>query len=107
VLSQLNITDLCVCLSGDFWPGEAEVLLSKLSEEQRQAGKKGGGRSVKGSKGKRYASAFASADEQLLSKLGDTVSHMREDFIVVHFREPCSFCREYISDEMRCVRPCV
>lgn len=28
---------------------------------------------------------------------------MREDFIVVHLQEPCSFCREYMSGGMRCV----
>ena len=27
---------------------------------------------------------------------------MRADFIVVHLREPCSFCRTYISDATRC-----
>jgi len=27
---------------------------------------------------------------------------MKEDFIVVHLREPCSFCRKYISGGLRC-----
>lgn len=26
---------------------------------------------------------------------------MREDFIVVHLQEPCSFCREYMSEGLR------
>ena len=30
---------------------------------------------------------------------------MKEDFIVVHLREPCSFCRKYISGGLRCVSP--
>lgn len=33
----------CVCAScaGDYWPGEAENLLGNISEEARQAGRKG------------------------------------------------------------------
>ena len=30
---------------------------------------------------------------------------MKEDFIVVHLREPCSFCRKYISGSLRCAPP--
>ena len=35
-------------------------------------------------------------------RLGDVISSMREDFIVVHLAEPCSYCRSYISDAKRC-----
>jgi hypothetical protein len=94
--------------AGDYWPGEAENLLSSISEEARQAGKKGkkAGGSGKGAvrpgkKGKRYG-ATGTTDEQLMGKLGETVQGMKEDFIVVHLQEPCSFCRCYISDENRC-----
>lgn len=38
-------------------------------------------------------------------RLGDVISSMREDFIVVHLAEPCSYCRSYISDAKRCVHP--
>jgi len=95
--------------SGDFWPGEAENLLSSIFEEARQAGKKGkkaggsagkGGAARPGKKGKRYG-ATGTTDEQLMGKLGETVVGMKEDFIVVHLQEPCSFCRCYISDEDR------
>jgi hypothetical protein len=93
--------------AGDYWPGEAENLLSSISEEARQAGKKGkkAGGSGKGAvrpgkKGKRYG-ATGTTDEQLMGKLGETVQGMKEDFIVVHLQEPCSFCRCYISDEDR------
>lgn len=54
-----------------------------------------------GKKGKRYGS-LGSTDEQLMAKLGETVQGMKEDFIVVHLREPCSYCRSYISDSNRC-----
>ena len=69
-----------------------------MAEDARKEGKKGGGKArSKGSKGKRYGSDAGTADEQLLGRLGDAIQGMKEDFIVVHLREPCSFCREYIS----------
>ena len=92
-------------LEGDYWPGEAENLLTNMSEAQRQAGKKGskaGGGSAssrKSSKGKRYGAGAATTDEQLMSKLGDILGgNMKEDFIVVHLQEPCSFCRRHVTD---------
>lgn len=75
-----------------------------MGEEARMAGKKGSkpGRVAKNSKGKRYGSGPATTDAQLMDKLGDTISGMKADFIVVHMQEPCSFCRTYISDGTRC-----
>ena len=39
------LADLCLCAcvpsAGDYWPGEAENLLGNISEEARQAGRKG------------------------------------------------------------------
>lgn len=39
------LADLCLCacvpFAGDYWPGEAENLLGNISEEARQAGRKG------------------------------------------------------------------
>ena len=88
---------------GDYWPGEAENLLTNLSELSRQSGKKNSkpGRAAKGTKGKRYGSEPATTDSQLMDKLGDTLQGMKADFIVVHLQEPCSFCRQYISDGTR------
>lgn len=43
-----------------------------------------------------------STDEALMARLGEVIQGMKEDFMVVHFREPCSFCRKYLSDEPRC-----
>ena len=51
------------------------------------------------SQGKRYGSG--SVDEQVLGRLGDVIGGMKDDFIVVHLQEPCSLCREYISDAPR------
>ncbi len=88
---------------GDYWPGEAENLLTNLSELSRQSGKKNSkpGRAAKGTKGKRYGSEPATTDSQLMDKLGDALQGMKADFIVVHLQEPCSFCRQYISDGTR------
>ncbi|RMZ57131.1 hypothetical protein APUTEX25_002363 [Auxenochlorella protothecoides] len=92
---------------GDYWPGEAENLLASLGEEDRQAGKsgsKGGGRS-KATKGKRLGLQGAGLDVRILARLGETISGMREDFIVAHLAEPCSACRGYISGDVRLVHP--
>lgn len=104
-------------LEGDYWPGEAENLLINIAEEHRQAGKraKGSGgaavakpafapRSKGSAKGKRSAVA-GSVDEALLGKLGEVVQGMKDDFMVVHFRESCSYCRKYLSDEARYRHP--
>lgn len=40
-----------------------------------------------------------------MAKLGETIQGMKEDFIVVHLQEPCSFCRTYISDADRSSPP--
>ena len=49
--------------------------------------------------GKRYGSG--SVDEQVMGRLGEVIQGMKDDFVVVHLQEPCSLCREYISDAAR------
>jgi E1A/CREB-binding protein len=89
-------------LDGDYWPGEAENLLVTIGEGTRVAAAKGGAaqQARKGpAKGKRYGGG-ASTDEQLMSKLGEILGgNMKEDFMVVHLREPCSFCRCHVSGQ--------
>lgn len=93
--------------AGDYWPGEAENALADLAEADRKAGKKAKAkgssvyRSKAYSKGKRYGAEPATADEALMARLGEVIHTMREDFIVVHLREPCSLCRSYISEGPR------
>ncbi len=36
-----DVVELMGMVAGDYWPGEAENLLGKMSEEARQAGRKG------------------------------------------------------------------
>lgn len=92
---------------GDYWPGEAENLLDKIGEEGRTQGKKaakGRPKTAQTAKGKRGAGP-ATTDEQLMARLGETISQMREDFIVVHFRPTCSFCRKYFNGEIAFFAP--
>lgn len=97
---------ICMASAGDFWPGEADKQLQLLKDEESGVGpskkvsKKAGKGSGKGnSKGKRYGLTGATTDEQILHRIGQTIQSMKEDFIVVHLREPCSACRRYISGE--------
>ena len=87
-------------LEGDYWPGEAENVLLNLAAAAsgQAAGKKGGSALVrKAGKGKRYGPG-ASTDDALMGHLGEVLGgNMREDFIVVHFQEPCQICRAHVN----------
>eukprot|EP00884_Botryococcus_braunii_P009216 jgi/Botrbrau1/18296/Bobra.0179s0026.1 len=94
---------------GDYWPGEAEAQLANIAEESRNNGKKGsqtksGGRS-KSTKGKRYGCTAMDVDGRIMQNMADAINNMKEDFIVVHLQEPCSFCRKYISGANRWFHP--
>lgn len=93
--------------------GEAENQLATIVDGQRAAGKptnkKGSGGPVGtgsaarkgGTKGKRYGSGPATTDEQLMSRLGEILGgNMKEDFIMVHLKEVCTFCRDHIDGAM-------
>ena len=48
------------------------------------------------SNGKRFPLSPPATDDQLLSRLGGILGgNMREDFIVVHMQEVCTFCRKH------------
>lgn len=52
----------------------------------------------KAAKGKRYGCGPATTDEQMMCHLGDILGgNMREDFIVVHFQDPCNICRTHVN----------
>lgn len=110
-LDRLSITQLPY-YDGDYWPGEAENLLASISTEAQQGGASGkpaikttSSSRSKPLKGKRVGPASGSIADELLSRLGETIQGMREDFIVVHLQEPCSFCREYMSEGVRYYHP--
>ncbi len=47
--------------------------------------------------GKRYGLGPATTDDQLMERLGEILGgNMKEDFIVVHLQEVCTFCRKHV-----------
>ncbi|XP_028759098.1 histone acetyltransferase HAC1 isoform X2 [Neltuma alba] len=84
---------------GDYWPGAAEDLIYQLRQEEdgRKQNKKGTTkktitkRALKAS-GQTDLSGNASKDLLLMHKLGETISPMKEDFIMVHLQHACSHC---------------
>lgn len=84
---------------GDYWPGAAEDIIYQLQQEEdgRKLHKKG---LTKKTISKRALKAFgqadlsgnASKDLLLMHKLGETISPMKEDFIMVHLQHSCSHC---------------
>ncbi|XP_010063702.1 histone acetyltransferase HAC1 isoform X2 [Eucalyptus grandis] len=84
---------------GDYWPGAAEDLIYQLQQEEdgRKQNKKGTTkktitkRALKAS-GQSDLSGNASKDLLLMHKLGETISPMKEDFIMVHLQYACTHC---------------
>ncbi|KAG8364547.1 hypothetical protein BUALT_Bualt18G0008500 [Buddleja alternifolia] len=84
---------------GDYWPGAAEDMIFQLQQEEdgRKPHKKGTlkktitKRALKAS-GQTDLSGNASKDLLLMHKLGETISPMKEDFIMVHLQHACTHC---------------
>ncbi|KAL6506854.1 hypothetical protein OROHE_022291 [Orobanche hederae] len=84
---------------GDYWPGAAEDIIYQLQHEDdgRRPNKKGTmkksitKRALKAS-GQTDLSGNASKDLMLMHRLGETISPMKEDFIMVHLQHACSHC---------------
>ncbi|KAJ0535813.1 putative histone acetyltransferase chromatin regulator PHD family [Helianthus annuus] len=84
---------------GDYWPGAAEDMIFQIRQEEegRKQNKKG---FVKKSMTKRTLKACgqtdlsgnASKDLLLMRRLGDSISPMKEDFIMVHLQHACTHC---------------
>ncbi|XP_047268050.1 LOW QUALITY PROTEIN: histone acetyltransferase HAC1-like [Capsicum annuum] len=83
----------------DYWPVAAEDIICQLQQEvdERKKHKKGIIRKIitkialKAS-GQFDLSGNASKDLRLMHKLGETISPMKEDFIMVHLQKACSHC---------------
>mmetsp|Transcript_5018 Transcript_5018/g.18226 ORF Transcript_5018/g.18226 Transcript_5018/m.18226 type:complete len:1377 (+) Transcript_5018:27-4157(+) len=100
-------------LEGDYWSGAAEGMIDDVLQEEDSDGKSKG----RGGKGKKAAAkkgisstsktrrGLAGAnlpkaeqrDLQLMTKLGETIKPMKEDFILVHLAHWCNCCRRYIE----------
>ncbi|KAH0694953.1 hypothetical protein KY285_022050 [Solanum tuberosum] len=84
---------------GDYWPGAAEDMIYQLQQEEdgRKQHKKGTirktitKRALKAS-GQFDLSGNTSKDLLLMQKLGETISPMKEDFIMVHLQHACTHC---------------
>ncbi|CAM8954327.1 unnamed protein product [Rhodiola kirilowii] len=84
---------------GDYWPGAAEDMIYQIQQEEegRKLNKKGSmkktitKRALKAS-GQLDLSGNASKDLLLMHKLGETISPMKEDFIMVHLQHACNHC---------------
>ncbi|KAJ8565309.1 hypothetical protein K7X08_007885 [Anisodus acutangulus] len=84
---------------GDYWPGAAEDMIYQLQQEEdgRKHHKKGAmkktisKRALKAS-GQSDLSGNATKDILLMHKLGETISPMKEDFIMVHLQHACTHC---------------
>ncbi|XP_047328554.1 histone acetyltransferase HAC1-like [Impatiens glandulifera] len=85
---------------GDYWPGAAEDMIYQIRQEEEgksSYNKKGimkkpiTKRALKAS-GQSSLSGNASKDVILMHKLGETISPMKEDFIMVHLQPSCSHC---------------
>ncbi|XP_068641056.1 histone acetyltransferase HAC1-like [Aristolochia californica] len=85
---------------GDYWPGAAEDMINQLRQEEedgRRQQKKGKTkktitkRALKAA-GQADLSGNASKDALLMQKLGETISPMKEDFIMVHLQHACNHC---------------
>ena len=85
---------------GDYIPGAIEEYLSKINEEQEALKGKKSKKTFKGSssrgKSKRTLNGPETVDSQVMTRLGDQIKHMKEDFMMVHLQPICSYCRKYI-----------
>jgi E1A/CREB-binding protein len=85
---------------GDYWPGAAEDIIYQIRQEEdgRKLNNKKGTikklitkRALKAS-GQTDLSGNASKDLLLMHKLGESISSMKEDFIMVHLQHACTHC---------------
>ncbi|KAK9066807.1 hypothetical protein SSX86_014130 [Deinandra increscens subsp. villosa] len=84
---------------GDYWPGAAEDIIYQIRQEEegRKHNKKGlvkksmTKRALKAS-GQTDLSGNASKDLLLMRRLGESISPMKEDFIMVHLQHACTHC---------------
>ena len=83
---------------GDYLTGAVEEFITVIQQEEATAKSTKGGK--KGTKGSSSRSKAKQKDETLDSKvmgrLSEQIKTMRDDFIMVHIRPICAYCRKYI-----------
>lgn len=95
---------------GDYWPGAAEDMINQLIQEEdgRKQQKKGKAKKIITKRALKAAgqsdlSGNASKDILLMQKLGETISPMKEDFIMVHLQYACTHCCHLMASGTRWV----
>ncbi|XP_042375024.1 probable histone acetyltransferase HAC-like 1 isoform X1 [Zingiber officinale] len=85
---------------GDYCPGAAEDIINQLRQDEdgRKQMKKGKNKMTLTKRALKAAghtdlSGNTSKDALLMQKLGETISPMKEDFIMVHLQHSCTHCR--------------
>ncbi|PIA36961.1 hypothetical protein AQUCO_03100008v1 [Aquilegia coerulea] len=93
---------------GDYWPGAAEDMINQLRQEEdgKKQHKKGKIKKIITKRALRAAghtdlSENASKDILLMQKLGETISPMKEDFIMVHLQHACTHCCHLMTSGTR------
>jgi hypothetical protein len=113
--------------SGDYWPGIAEDLIKKISTEEsekqdkaifeaqlasagprqkrrkKEDGKTDAGPSDAIAENSPYGVHDKDTPDQLMKKLGEVMSQMKDDFIVIQLLPRCWCCEEYILTSYRYV----
>jgi E1A/CREB-binding protein len=87
-----SMMDLPNC-EGDYWPAEAENLLSNFKNKIKQTKKKSL-RTTKKSPSS-VKKTLADIDCELMTKLAKTIEKQKKDYILVYFNPQCSFCRKF------------
>ncbi|KAJ0548715.1 putative histone acetyltransferase transcription factor and/or regulators TAZ family [Helianthus annuus] len=89
---------------GDYWPGAAEDIIHHFSKKRKEEKHNNNNNNRKGStkrtvtkralkaSGQTDLSSNASKDVLLMHRLGETISSMKEDFIMVHLQHACTHC---------------
>lgn len=95
---------------GDYWPGAAEDMINQLIQEEdgKKQQKKGKTKKIITKRALKAAgqadlSGNASKDILLMQKLGETISPMKEDFIMVHLQHACTHCCHLMASGTRWV----
>ena len=85
---------------GDYLTGAVEEFITVIQQEEAvaKAGKGGKKSGTKGSssRSKTKRNESETLDSKVMGRLSEQIKTMREDFIMVHIRPICAYCRKYI-----------
>ena len=90
---------------GDYWPGAAKDMIIQLQQAKGKTKKNATKRALEAATKRASEAASqaelasnASKDALLMQKLGESISPMKKDFIMVHLQYACShYCHFIVS----------